>query len=432
MLRLSFMGFLLWMGVLSPVLGAELRQTWTVKPTQMGSEPLEIEVTCLTPSSAAVQNLVLWLPSEYGYPAGVRLQAQKLAQHSHSQVCLPNLFEAYFLPTAPSSIDKIPASVIWALTEKLQSLQPSKPLYVLAEDKGAVLAIRGWHWRQQQQALHHKGLILLNPNLYIATPIPGEKAQYLPEVSQINAPIFILQAELSPWRWHLRNLAETLTKGGSPVWLQLLPKVRDRFYFRPDALPNEQQQAKQLPAQLTQAMEALKADMSKNRVLQQTEASVSPKAVKNQKKSGLVPYKGPQNIPLRLQSLQGKRMDLADYRGQVVLLNFWASWCPPCVHEMPSMVALKNQLKGQPFEILAVNLGEPKPAIQAFLKQHPVNFPVLLDPTGQAVKNWRIFAYPSSFLIDQKGHIRYALFGGYDWTQPQAVKLIRQLMAEKP
>jgi peroxiredoxin len=141
-------------------------------------------------------------------------------------------------------------------------------------------------------------------------------------------------------------------------------------------------------------------------------------------------YKGEQNRRLVLQDMDGKTINLKDYRGKVVLLNFWASWCPPCVHEMPSMAALKTQLKGQDFEILAANLAEDKAAINAFVKSHPVNFPILLDPKGSAVKEWKVFAYPSSYLIDKKGQIRYALFGGYEWTSPAAMHAIEQLLKE--
>lgn len=439
MLGLKFNGWLLLVLSGLPLLGvgAEQVQTWAVAQSETSAEVLEVETTCFMPDKSSIQRSVLWLPSEHGYPEGVKVEAERLAHVSGSRVCLADLFEAYFLSVAPSSVSQIPSGVVWALVQKLQQQAPNKPLYLLAEDKGAALAVRGWHWAQQQGAIQNKGLILLNPNLYTETPIPGETARFLPEVTQVNAPLFIFQAELSPWRWRLVDLADKLAEGGSEVWLQLLPKVRDRFYFRPDAMPYEQQQAKLLPEKLVLAMQALKPDLAKPRTLKKGKklakiSSPAPlKLAKKGKKAGLVPYSGPQNLPLQLQSLQGKQVDLASFKGKVVLLNFWASWCPPCVHEIPSMVALKSQLKGQPFEILAANLAEEKPVIEAFLQQHPVNFPVLLDPEGSAVKTWQVFAYPSSYLIDKKGRIRYALFGGYDWTQPEVMAVIRQLMAEE-
>lgn len=131
-----------------------------------------------------------------------------------------------------------------------------------------------------------------------------------------------------------------------------------------------------------------------------------------------------------LPDTQGQNVALNDAFGQVVLVNFWASWCPPCVHEMPSMAGLKTQLQGQPFEILAVNLGESKQQVEAFMIEHPLNFPVLLDEHGSAVQDWKIMAYPSSFLVDKTGKIRYALFGATDWQLPGHVQKIQQLLHE--
>ena len=94
------------------------------------------------------------------------------------------------------------------------------------------------------------------------------------------------------------------------------------------------------------------------------------------------------------------------------------------------MVALKSHFIAAPFEILAINLAEEKLAIEAFLREHPVNFPILLDPAGQAVKSWRVFAYPSSYLLDKQGRIRYAAFGALDWNAEEVRALILRLIEE--
>lgn len=95
------------------------------------------------------------------------------------------------------------------------------------------------------------------------------------------------------------------------------------------------------------------------------------------------------------------------------------------------MTRLKTALKGQPFEILAANLAEEKPQIESFLTEHPVNFPILLDPKGSAVQAWRVFAYPSTYVIDKQGTIRYALFGGHEWDDPATLQQIEALIREK-
>nr|WP_218644594.1 TlpA disulfide reductase family protein [Thiomicrorhabdus cannonii] len=159
-------------------------------------------------------------------------------------------------------------------------------------------------------------------------------------------------------------------------------------------------------------------------------ASAAPQKAASHRSTELQPYQGPQDRVLQLQDQQGNTVALSDYRGKVVLLNFWASWCPPCVHEMPSMARLKTRLKEAPFEILAVNLAESAAAISAFLQTHPVNFPVLLDPSGSAVKEWQVFAYPSTYLIDKQGQIRYALFGGTQWDAAEHLTLIEEALQQ--
>lgn len=144
-------------------------------------------------------------------------------------------------------------------------------------------------------------------------------------------------------------------------------------------------------------------------------------------------YKGnPQPPSLLLPDLAGKMQSLASFKGKVVLLNFWATWCPPCRIEMPSMWRLKNKLKGKPFEVLAVDMGEDKKIVRAFMPDDMErDFVVLLDTEGIALKEWKIFAFPTSFLIDKKGKIRYALYGGIEWDGPVETKIVEMLLNEK-
>jgi len=141
------------------------------------------------------------------------------------------------------------------------------------------------------------------------------------------------------------------------------------------------------------------------------------------------PYTGP-TPPLALRDLNGKMHRLRDYRGKVVMVQFWATYCPPCVKEMPSVERLKAQLSGKPFAVLAVNLGESKQRVRAFLRKTHVHFTVLLDTHGQALRRWRVYAVPSTFLIDRHGNIRYRVYGGQAWDKPPQTQLIARLLAE--
>lgn len=376
---------------------------------------------------------LLWLPSEYGVLQQERDLAAELAK-SGIESWFVNYYEALFLAPTSSAVDAVPSQWVAATIQAAQHpqyvSQAVLPVWVIAPNKAAQLAVRGLtQSAQQSEPLHHLGLILINPNLYLETPKPGEAAQYWPQVSSVNLPVGILQAELSPWRWRLNELASQLSHSGSEVFVNLEAKVRDRFYFRDDALAYEKAVSQQLADKLRRMMQMQLTYLPENRVMGKVTKPAQNK-LEISRTTELQAYQGEQDLPLELLSLEGLPVSLKDFQGKVVLLNFWASWCPPCVHEMPSMARLKTYLQNRPFEILAVNLAEDRVAIQAFLDEHPVNFPVLQDPSGSAVKTWQVFAYPSIYLIDKQGQIRFALFGGTEWDQASHLQKIEPLLSE--
>jgi thiol-disulfide isomerase/thioredoxin len=132
--------------------------------------------------------------------------------------------------------------------------------------------------------------------------------------------------------------------------------------------------------------------------------------------------------PLVLQDLHGRTHRLADYRGKVVLVNFWATWCEPCLAEMPSIERLRRSLAGQPFEVLAVNLGEPLGRIERFLEKVPLGFPMLLDRDTGAAKAWKARVVPASFLVGPDGRIRYVHYGELDWSSEPVRKRVAELL----
>jgi thiol-disulfide isomerase/thioredoxin len=136
--------------------------------------------------------------------------------------------------------------------------------------------------------------------------------------------------------------------------------------------------------------------------------------------------------PLALQDLDGKQHTLGDYRGKVVLINFWATWCEPCRAEMPSINKLRASLAGQPFAVLAVNLGENEQRIRRFMAQVPLEFTVLLDRDSAAAKAWRTRVLPASFLVGPDGRVRYSVIGEYDWEQDAARKAVLALLGDRP
>lgn len=132
--------------------------------------------------------------------------------------------------------------------------------------------------------------------------------------------------------------------------------------------------------------------------------------------------------PLKLRDLHGKVHDLAAYRGQVVLVNFWATWCEPCRDEMPAIQRLDNKLAGKPFVVLAVNVDEPRSRIHRFLSRMPLDFPVLIDEGKAATTAWKVRVLPASFIIGRDGRIRYSLVGELAWDHQSVVSLLAELM----
>ncbi len=148
--------------------------------------------------------------------------------------------------------------------------------------------------------------------------------------------------------------------------------------------------------------------------------------------SGLKAYPSDAPTPaLKLQDLQGKVHNLIDYKGQVVLVQFWATYCTPCRKEMPSMNKLMKKMGDTPFKILAVDMGETKEEVSRFVKQVKPEFTILMDPTGQSIAAWRVFAAPSNFIVGPQGKIRYTLFGGIEWDSADMVKKLKALAASE-
>ena len=132
--------------------------------------------------------------------------------------------------------------------------------------------------------------------------------------------------------------------------------------------------------------------------------------------------------PIELNTLDGQPFQLQQLRGKVVLVNFWATWCEPCVEEMPSIQKLRTRLAGAPFEVVAVNLQEGEARIRGFLEKVPLDFPIVRDTDGAVSRAWQARMFPSSYLVDAEGKIRYVRTGAIDWSAPENVKTVESLL----
>ena len=132
-------------------------------------------------------------------------------------------------------------------------------------------------------------------------------------------------------------------------------------------------------------------------------------------------FERPEKVPaFTLSDLDGNQISLADYHGQVVLINFWATWCSPCVEELPTMEELRKSLADKPFGIIAINLSEDAETIRSFLERHSIelNFPLVLDAAGETAEKYHVRGLPATMIVDREGKFVFGGVGQRDWNSP--------------
>ncbi len=134
--------------------------------------------------------------------------------------------------------------------------------------------------------------------------------------------------------------------------------------------------------------------------------------------------------PFTLNEVGGQSASLAQYKGQVVMLNFWATWCGPCQQEMPLLDQMYKKYKPAGFTLIGVNVDKDAPPVKQLLERKPVSFPVLLDPASQVSKAYHVDEMPSTVLIDRKGNVRFLHRGYKPGDENEYQDRIRQLIRE--
>ena len=131
----------------------------------------------------------------------------------------------------------------------------------------------------------------------------------------------------------------------------------------------------------------------------------------------------------RLQALDGSTVNLADFRGKVVMVHFWATWCPPCVEEMPMLEQLYRSLGSTDFKILAVSVDEGGAgAVAEFMQRNGLSLPALLDPGKSVAGLYGTFKFPETYILDRRGVVKYKAIGPRNWTAPANMTAIRELI----
>jgi peroxiredoxin len=151
-------------------------------------------------------------------------------------------------------------------------------------------------------------------------------------------------------------------------------------------------------------------------------------ALAEQAGHGLTPLPERPDAPdFELKDPDGDIHRLSEFRGKPVIVNFWATWCPPCREEMPSMQRAWEQVREEGIVMLAINVGEDEDTIFQFTANYPVEFPLLMDTDASVVQSWPIRGLPTTFVVDTEGKLAYRAIGGREWDDPVLLDTVRAL-----
>ena len=135
-------------------------------------------------------------------------------------------------------------------------------------------------------------------------------------------------------------------------------------------------------------------------------------------------------VEIQLQDLNGADVNISDFRGKIVFLNFWATWCPTCVVEMPSMEKLHRKLKDSDFALVTVSIQDSATEVKRFFKQNKLTFTALLDSSGKTVPGFSIRAIPTTLMLDKTGRIIGRVMGPREWDSRESIALFEHLANE--
>ena len=367
---------------------------------------------------------ILWIASTPGIKSRQRQVADRLAQN-HMQVWLVDLAEALFLPHSTQTLRSIPASVVADLISSL-SQDSQTPVLIVSSSYGAIPALRGIHaWQSQQHAQANLlGAVLFSPNFFTHVPTLGGDPSFIPELEVTNVPVYIYQAAKSGNRWHIAAVLDTLQQN-APVYTEILPGVTSLFYDEDQAVETLAV-LQSMPQRINRAVTILaRHDVPQAAIPTPTKVVVSSNSGLDSK---LKPYRGNiQPQPFTLRDAGGKTFEVKRFQGRVTLVNFWASWCPPCVEEIPSLNRLKQEMQGNAFQLISINYAESPQHIREFMRKVAVDFPVLVDPDGKLSAQWKVIAFPSTFVIGPDGRIHYGANAAIHWDAPEVVQQLNQL-----
>lgn len=142
------------------------------------------------------------------------------------------------------------------------------------------------------------------------------------------------------------------------------------------------------------------------------------------------PALGDTTPDFQLSDMDGKPLQLSGYRGKVVVLNFWATWCPPCVDEMPSLNRFQETLAPKGVVVLAVSVDDDEQVLRKFAADHQLKMTILRDPGRKVSSQYQTYKYPETYILDRQGRLAQKLIGEADWNDPNLVSFVQQLVSK--
>lgn len=389
------------------------------------SDQIEIDVNKYP---ADGQQLILWIAPSFGFQQSHNDMAQLLNQQGF-EVWMADINEALFLPHNSTAMREINAKYVADLVE-IAHKKSAKQIILMSGSYGAIPVLRGAHlWLlRKPQNRYLLGAVLFSPNVYQKIPPLGVEPDYLPIAYATTIPVIIFQGTMNSNRWQLDKFANTLRSSGGFVHTELIPDTVDLFYGS-EHPPQIEDYFRDFAKKMKTQVELLKNNPYPLQAKALKEANTSTGTGLD---SQIKPFKGdPKPHTIRLKDINGKLYEMGDYRGRVVVVNFWATWCTPCIKEIPSLNNLRNLLKDKPFQLISINYAETPDTIREFMKMVNVEFPVLVDEQGLEAAKWKVIVFPSTFIIGADGVIRYGVNAGIEWDAPEVINTIEQLISQK-
>jgi thiol-disulfide isomerase/thioredoxin len=378
------------------------------------------------------EHLIIWISPGFGDHRRSYGIAEAISKRG-IEVWHIDLAESLFLTQSTNTLRALDGSYVAGLISAAYEAT-GKSVTLMTRSYAALPVLRGARLWQMQAANtdngqfdYLTGAILFSPELYSEIPPLGLDPVYDPIASSTNIPIMLYQSGKRGNRWQLDKTLEKLQAGGAAVHLKILPGVIGVFYIEDSAVETAAV-LKQLPEEIERVVHMLKripTPKTVNKLMAGGEpASSSLDITLKPFISDMAP------LQIHLKTASGERFTREDFTGKVTLVNFWASWCGPCVEEIPALNRLREHMEDRPFELISINYAENPEQIREFLKMVRVDFPVLLDEDGSYSAKWNVLVYPATFVIAMDGNIVYGVNGGIEWDSEEITGKLEALMSK--